>query len=149
MQTSFSSTDSPGQGLAETLPDDLSEEHLYACGHALHQQGRFAEATIVFLHLTMRFPFAGRHLHALAACLQAQSAYEPASRLHALCRSLEPANPLAAFHQGECRMQLGDREGAIADFREAARLADGLPQWAALAGRARGLADLVESGKES
>lgn len=125
----------------------LTEEQqnaLYDSGQKLYQQRQFPEATCIFVYLTMQNMFNARYAFALGACLQAQSALEAACQAYSLCRLLEPENPLAAFYHGECQMQLGNRDAALENYRDAARLSENLPQQSALAIRARGLADLIE-----
>src|SRR5689334_10908205 len=113
MQTpsSFGASDNEVSAAADQkFPRALPEDRLYECGYTLYQQQKFEQATRIFLQLTMQQPFSGRYLYALGACLQAQGIYGYASQVYALCRSLEPTNPLAAFHQGECRLQIGERD---------------------------------------
>jgi type III secretion system low calcium response chaperone LcrH/SycD len=132
-------SDLPGEVL--TTKEQL--ESLYDVGQKLYQQRKFAEATCIFIGLAMQDMFNARYTFALGACLQAQSALEAACQAYAMCRSLEPANPLAALHLGDCQMQLGNREEALRNYRNAVGLIDTLSEQPAWATRARGLIDLI------
>ncbi|MBK4733229.1 hypothetical protein [Noviherbaspirillum pedocola] len=120
-------------------------ESLYDVGLKLYQQRKFAEATCIFIALAMQDMFNAGYAFALGACLQAQSAFEAACHAYAMCSSLEPANPLPALHLGDCQMQLGNREEALENYRNAVGLADTLSEQPAWATRARGLIDLIVS----
>jgi type III secretion system low calcium response chaperone LcrH/SycD len=142
-------SDKPVPELAPGTSQDVADgqdDYLYAVGYQLYQQKKYAEATCFFVHLCLQNLFSGRYVYALGACMQAQSALEPACEIYEVCRLLEPENPLAAFHLGECYLKLGKPDLALQSYRAAARLAQGIPELASLMLRSGGMADLLSAG---
>ena len=132
--------------LAQIRLSSEDADGLYAFGHQLYGQGRYADAALVFVYLVMYAAPEHRHYMGLAACQQAERKFEAALELYQACFLLAPEDPNAYLHTGECLLRLGRKEEALEALDRVITLCDGSARFDSLRNRASGIIELVRSG---
>lgn len=82
-------------------------EALYALGHGIYEQGRYAQALPIFAQLVVYDHQVSKYLAALAATAQMLGRYEEALRFHLAVLALKLTDPLSALRCVECLIELG------------------------------------------
>lgn len=82
-------------------------EVLYALGHSLYAQGRYADAVKAFGFLVMHNHLEKRFVNAFASSLQMVKRYEEAVQFYTLASAMDMGDPLPTFHTSECLLALG------------------------------------------
>ena len=90
-------------------------EVLYALGHSLYAQGRYADATKAFGFLVMHNHLEKRYVGAFASSLQMAKRYEQAVQYYTLASAMDMSDPAPTFHTAECLIALN----RLDDAREA------------------------------
>ena len=101
-------------------PDEV--EAVYALGYTYYQVGRFAEAEPLFRFAAAMESIEPKYGYALASTLQAEGKFQEAAMLYAVLVAIDITNPAVYNGAAECRLAMGDRDGAI-DALEALTLA--------------------------
>lgn len=122
---------------------DADYEVLYAVGHSLYAQGRYNDASQVFLVLSAHKSLEPRYLRALAASLQMMGSYEGAMGQYALWMLLDLEDPVPLLHTCECLIQLGKTSEALEGLRALLEEYD-LQAHIELQKKAEGLLALIE-----
>lgn len=100
------------EGLAK---EDL--EALYVLGSNFYEAQAYGEARQVFEQLCLLDDSDPRYWFALGGALQQVGLPEEALTAYSVCQSIEPDNPLPAFHAHECHLSLGDQATAADALR--------------------------------
>lgn len=103
-----------GKPMYETCglgPDEV--EAVYALGYTYYQVGRLEEAESLFRFVTMMDSLDPKYGYALASTLQAERKFEAAALLYAVLVAIDITNPAIYNGAAECRLAMGDKEGAI------------------------------------
>lgn len=129
-------------GLLGDSPE--AEEALYAVGHSLYQQARYAEAQNAFAYLLVKNHLRPRNYIAFGACRQAQGFHAQALPYYAVAALLAPEDPTPVLLVAECRIATGDRAAARQSIDHAAALAARDGRHREHAARVRQLAALLE-----
>lgn len=87
--------------------DDRDYEVLYALGHSLYSQGRYADAVKAFGFLVMHNHLERRFASAYASSLQMTRQYDKAIEFYTLASMMDMSDPVPTFHTAECMMQVG------------------------------------------
>lgn len=88
-------------------------ELLYAMGHNLYSQARYADATRLFGFLVMHNHLERRYILAYAAALQMTKDYGSAISLYTLAAIMDLTDPAPCFHTCECLAALGLKAQAL------------------------------------
>jgi len=105
----FAAGGTPGQAWGL---DPSDYDTLYAVGHAMHAQRRYADAAAVFRYVNYLNPFDKRFPMALGSCLQMTGEYEQALASFTMASMMDMTDPQPSFHQSECMIALGMVEEA-------------------------------------
>ena len=107
---------------------DRDYEALYALGHGLYEQGRYAEAVKAFGFLLMHNHLEKRYVGAFASSLQMARRHAEAVQYYALASAMDMSDPAPTFHTAECLIALNRLDEArealgfvIAQSADAAR----------------------------
>lgn len=128
------------EGLAK---EDL--EALYVLGINFYEAQAYGEAREVFEQLCLLDDADPRYWFALGGALQQASRPEEALTAYSVCQSIEPENPLPAYHAHECHLSLGDPSTATKALRLVLALTAGPDGDSKLAARATTLLAELES----
>ncbi|MBW7899918.1 MAG: SycD/LcrH family type III secretion system chaperone [Rhodocyclaceae bacterium] len=90
-------------------------EVLYALGHSLYAQGRYADAVKAFGFLVMHNHLEKRFVGAFASSLQMAGRHAEAVQYYTLASAMDMSDPAPTFHTAECLIALG----RLDDAREA------------------------------
>lgn len=82
-------------------------EVLYALGHSLYSQARYADATKVFGFLVMHNHLERRFVNAYASALHMTRNYKDAIQFYTYASVMDMTDPTPTFHTCECMMALG------------------------------------------
>lgn len=103
-------------------------EVLYALGHSLYAQGRYADAVKAFGFLVMHNHLEKRFVGAFASSLHMDGRHEEAIQHYTLASAMDMSDPEPTFHTAECLIALGRLEDArealgfvVAQSQDAAR----------------------------
>lgn len=97
--------------LVDLSPRDY--ELLYAMGHNLYVQARYADAARLFGFLVMHNHLERRYTVAYAAALQMTQDYGSAISLYTLAAIMDLTDPAPCFHTCECLAALGLKAEAL------------------------------------
>lgn len=121
-----------------------AEEALYAVGHSLYQQARYAEAQNAFAYLLVKNHLRPRNYIAFGACRHAQGFHAQALPYYAVAALLAPEDPAPVLLVAECRIATGERAAARQSIDHAAALAARDDRHREHAAKARRLAALLD-----
>jgi type III secretion system low calcium response chaperone LcrH/SycD len=150
---------------AETLPDEIANrflkggesiykleglakedlEALYVLGSNFYEAQAYGEAREVFEQLCLLDDSDPKYWFALGGALQQVGRHEEALAAFSICQSIEPINPLPAYHAHECHLSLGDPSTASKALRLVLALTAGPDGDARLAARATTLLGELET----
>ena len=106
---------------AMDITDDECEA-LYAFGHALYKQGKYADAFKAFSQATVYNHLESRYQEAAGAAAQMLGRYEDALRHYMAVTMMRLDDPAPVFHCAECLLEMGKLPEAV----ESLELADEL-----------------------
>jgi type III secretion system low calcium response chaperone LcrH/SycD len=124
--------------------DERDYEVLYALGHSLYSQGRYADAMKAFGFLVMHNHLERRFAAAYASSLQMIKQYDKAIEFYTLASVMDMSDPVPTFHTAECMMQLGMMDEAKEALGFVVKQG-GKPEHAELKQRAQAMLGLLES----
>lgn len=87
--------------------NDTDYEVLYALGHSLYSQARYADAMRTFGFLVMHNHLEKRFMNAFAASLQMSKNYQDAIKYYSMASLMDMRDPLPTYHTAECMISLG------------------------------------------
>jgi type III secretion system low calcium response chaperone LcrH/SycD len=97
--------------------NDTDYEVLYALGHSLYSQARYADAMRVFGFLVMHNHLEKRFMNAFASNLQMLKEYKEAIKYYSFASLMDMRDPLPTYHTAECMIAIG----YITEAKEALR----------------------------
>lgn len=80
---------------------------LYALGHGMYTQGRYADAVKVFGYLNVMDPFERRFVNAYAASLKMINQPAEAMKFYGMVSAMDMRDPLPTFHICDCMIAIG------------------------------------------
>jgi len=86
--------------------DDETLEGLYSQAFMLYNQGKYKDASYIFVVLMLLDPNQFKFQLGAAACLHRLGKYEKAAQVYLLCSALEQQNPLPHFHAADCYIKM-------------------------------------------
>lgn len=122
-----------------------SIESLYTQAYTMYNQGKYKEASYLFLALMTVDPTVPKHVMGCAACFHRQNMYEKASELYIICSSLDPENPFPDFHAADCWIKMQCPEAAILHLKTVIERAKDSPEYAVVKERAAMMLKTLES----
>lgn len=85
---------------------DETLEGLYTQAYILYNQGKFQDASFIFVMLVLLDPHQQKYQLGSAACLHRMGKYEKAAQVYLLCSALDQTNPLPHFHAADCYIKM-------------------------------------------
>ncbi len=85
---------------------DDTIEGLYTQAYMLYNQGKFKEASLIFVVLALLDPNQAKFHIGSAACLHRMEKYEKAAQIYLIASALDQQNPLPHFHAADCYIKL-------------------------------------------
>lgn len=122
--------------------DEKDYEVMYAVGHNLYGQGRYADAAKVFGFLVVNNPYDRRFPQAMGATQQMLGRHDDAAGFYSMAIVLDMSDPVPLFHMAECMAALGHRQDAREAFDSVVKLCT-QPQQQALRDKAAAQASLL------
>ncbi len=86
--------------------DDETLEGIYTQAYLFYNQGKFRDASYLFVILMLLDPTQPKYMLGSGACLHRLGKYEKAAQVYLLGSSLDPKNPLPHFHAADCYIKL-------------------------------------------
>lgn len=126
---------------------NISEEEceaLYAYGHALYQQGKYADAMKMFAQATAYNHMESRYQMAFGGAAQMLGRYEDALRQYAIATVMTLDDPAPVYHSAECLLALGRLPEAAESLAMAVDLCR-RPEHAAVKARASAMLQAVRA----
>lgn len=117
-------------------------EALYAVGHTLYTQGKYADAAPVFGFLVTHSHLDRRFHKAFGACLQKLGRHADALKYYGVASLLDLTDPDPVVHTAECLLALSRDEEAARALRFALGQIKGEEKHAALGERVKALLEL-------
>ncbi|SAI25248.1 regulatory protein [Bordetella ansorpii] len=111
-------------GQAMDITDDECEA-LYAYGHALYQQGKYADAMKTFAQVTAYNHMDARYQMAFGGAAQMLGRYEDALRQYVIVTMMRLDDPAPVYHSAECLLALGRLPEAAESLAMAIELSRG------------------------
>lgn len=102
-------------------------EALYSFGYGFYQNAKYDQSAHFFRFLTLIDGNNPNHWMGLGAALQMSKEYHHAIQCFGYAAVLNPENPLAPFHAGECFLSLGEDQNAMEVFKAAELVANKNP----------------------
>lgn len=124
--------------------DDTDYEALYALGHNLYAQSRYADAVRIFSFLVLQNHLEPRYMNAYASSLQMAGDYLEAIKCYSIASLMDMEDPLPTFHSAECLLAAN----MVTEAQEALGFVINqckAPQYAELKARALTMQDLLKS----
>lgn len=122
-------------------------EAIYAVGHNLYSAGKYEQAHSLFQYLCMLMPYEKKYWLGLGACRQMQKNFQDAVDAYCLAGALDPSDPHAPLHAGECFLALGNAEGADRSFEAAIEWSGDNPAYERPRQRAKSLRALLQKSQ--
>lgn len=112
-------------------------EAVYAVAHGLYGAGRFTDALDLFRFLCLHNHGEAKYWFGLGACQQMTGDTAAALKSYGMSALLDASEPQVPLRAAECFVKLGDKANARAAAEAATIVAEGKPEQAAIAERAR------------
>ena len=122
-------------------------EAIYAVAFNLYSAAKYEQAHSLFQYLCMLLPYEKKYWLGLGACRQMRKEYQSAVDAYCLACALDPSDPNAPLHAGECLLSLGNAEGADKSFEMAVEFAGKDPAYTRAKDRAQSLRSLIQKNK--
>jgi type III secretion system low calcium response chaperone LcrH/SycD len=134
---------------------DDTVEGLYTQAYNLYSQGKYKDASYIFIVLLLLDPKQLKFQLGSAACLHRLGKYEKAAQVYLICSAMDQTNPLPHFHAADCYIKLGALPLAEMSLKNALECCGQKPEHAKvreqatlmLAAVQEELADLIEREK--
>ena len=107
-------------------------EVIYQHGYNLFQNGKYADAMIIFNTLRQLDITDTRYSFAIAACYQYSKQYLEAAANYLIYKYMDPFNPIPCFHLYDCYMKTNHPMSALFEIQEALVLAERNPVYSGL-----------------
>ena len=104
-------------------------EVIYQYGYNLFQNGKYADALIVFENLRQLDITDIRYSFAIAACYHYSKRYLDAAANYLIYKYMDPLNPIPCFHLYDCYMKSNHPASALFELQEALILANRSPEY--------------------
>lgn len=135
-----------GGTLGDTFDyNEQDYEVLYALGHSLYSQGRYADAMKAFGYLVVHNHLEKRFMNAFASSLQMIKSYEEAIKYYSLASVMDIGDPGPTFHTCECLLALGQTDDARQGLAMVIEQCDSHEEYASMKARAEALQGFLES----
>ncbi|MBS0656477.1 MAG: SycD/LcrH family type III secretion system chaperone [Verrucomicrobia bacterium] len=135
------------KGIVPKQPLGIGEEKiesLYTHAYTLYNQGKYKDASYLFLGLMVIDPGTSKHLMGCAACFHRQDMFEKAAQLYTLCAASDVKNPLPDFHAADCYIKLQFPQLAALHLKNAIDRAKASPEHALVKERAQIMLQTIE-----
>ncbi|MBS0634480.1 MAG: SycD/LcrH family type III secretion system chaperone [Verrucomicrobia bacterium] len=86
--------------------NDETLEGLYTQAYILYNQGKYQDASFIFVILVLLDPNQQKYQLGSAACLHRMGKYEKAAQIYLICSALDQSNPLPHFHAADCYIKI-------------------------------------------